>query len=96
MESQVILKTQDIFILLSYLNTDISHHKFYTRLLFNIYLLPQDEIFPLDIVATFFNNLSSDVQELLVEEVAQFPTKIPAKTNNQVNHRLLLVNNTAV
>ena len=40
---------------------------FYTRLLLNIYALPLDKIFPLDIEATLFNNWSTDIWGLFVE-----------------------------
>ena len=39
---------------------------FYTRLLFKIDALPQDEVFLLNIAANIINNLSTDVRELLV------------------------------
>ena len=39
---------------------------FYTRLLFKIDAIPQDEVFLLDIAANIINNLSTDVRELLV------------------------------
>ena len=39
-----------------------SVNEFYTRFLFKIDALPQDVTFPLDIAATFFNNLSPDVR----------------------------------
>ena len=42
--------------------------EFYTRFLFKIDALPHDVAFPLDISATFFNNLSTDDIEFLILE----------------------------
>ena len=43
-----------------------SVHEFYTRFLFKIDALPQDITFQLDIAATFLNNFSPEVRELLI------------------------------
>ena len=43
-----------------------SVNEFYTWFLFKIDALPQDVVFTLDIAATFFNNLSTDVRKLLI------------------------------
>ena len=43
-----------------------SVNEFYTRSLFKIDALNQDVSLPLDIAATFFNNLGPDVRELLI------------------------------
>ena len=40
--------------------------EFYNQFLLKIYALPQDVTFPLDIAATFFNNLSPDAREFLI------------------------------
>ena len=40
--------------------------EFYTRFLFKIDALPQDVAFPLEIDATFFNNLSPNIREFLI------------------------------
>ena len=39
---------------------------FYSRFLFKIYAIPQDEVVTLDIAATFFINSSSDISYFLV------------------------------
>ena len=39
---------------------------FYTRFLFKIDALPQDVAFPLDMAATFFDNLSPKVRGFLI------------------------------
>ena len=43
-----------------------SVNEFYTRFLFQIDALPQEVGFPLEISASFFNNLSPDVNEFLI------------------------------
>ena len=73
-----------------------SANEFYTQSLFKIDALPQDVAFPLEIVATFFNNLSSDVREFFIPEGFQVPPRLPIENNHQRNQRLLLVRNTAV
>ena len=71
-------------------------NEFYTRFLFKIDALPQDEVFLLDITSTFFNNSSPDVRKFLISEGVQVYTRPTNKTNNQGNQRLLLVKNVAV
>ena len=71
-------------------------NKFYTRLLFKIDALPQDIAFSLEIDATFFNNLSSQVRELFISEGVQVLQRPPTEKNHQGNQRLLLVINVAV
>ena len=73
-----------------------SVNEFYTRFLFNIDALPQDVAFPLDINATLFNNVSTNVIELLISEGVQVPPRLPAENHHQGNQRLLLVRNSAV
>ena len=73
-----------------------SVNKFYTRFLFKIDALPQDFFFPLDIAATFFNNLGPDVRQLLISEGVQGPPNPPTENNPQGKQRLLLVRNVAV
>ena len=72
-----------------------SVNEFSTRFLFKIYALPQELGLPLDIVATFFNNLRPDVREFFISEGVQVPQRIPTETNHQGNQRLLLVINAA-
>ena len=50
-----------------------SVNEFYTWFLFKIDALPQDVVFTLDIAATFFNNLSTDVRKLLILRWVQVP-----------------------
>ena len=50
-------------------------NEFYTRFLFKIDALPQDIIFPMDIFATLFNNLSPEVREFLISEGVQVPPR---------------------
>ena len=64
--------------------------------LFNVDSLRQDVVFPLDIVATFLNNLSRYIRECGVLEIVQLPISSPAETNNQWNQRLDLVMNSSV
>ena len=71
-------------------------NEFYTRLLFKIDARPQDFDFPLDIDATFFNNLSLGVREFFIPEGFQIPKRLPTENNYQGNQRLLLVRNLAV
>ena len=73
-----------------------SVNEFYIRFLFKIYALPQDIAFPLEIAATFFNNLSTEVRELLMSEGVQVHPKPPNEKNHQENQRFLLVINAAV
>ena len=54
-----------------------SLNKLYTRFLFKIDALTQDVTLPLDIAATFFNNLIPDVRELLIPGGVQPPTRMP-------------------
>ena len=68
----------------------------YTRFLFKIDALPQDVTFPLDIDATFFNNLSPGVREFLISEGVQVTPSPPTETNHQGKQRLLLVRNVEV
>ena len=53
----------------------------------------QKNIFPLDISATFFNNLSPDVKEFIISEWVEVLPRPPTETNHQVNQRILLVKN---
>ena len=69
---------------------------FYTRFLFKIDSLPQELGSPLDITATFFNNLSPNVRDLLISEGVQVPKRLTTETNHQGKQRLILVRNTAV
>ena len=71
-------------------------NEFYTRFVFKIDALPQELGLPLDIAATFFNNLSPDVRKFLMSEGVQVPQRMPPETNHQGNQRLLLVRNAAV
>ena len=71
-------------------------NEFYTRFLFKIDALPQDIIFPMDIFATLFNNLSPEVREFLISEGFQVPPRTPTEINRQGNQRLLLVRNASV
>ena len=73
-----------------------SVNKFYTRFLFKIDALPQDVTFPLDIDATLFNNLSPNVREFLISEVAQVPPRPPTENNHHGTQRIILVKNLAV
>ena len=43
-----------------------SVNEFYTHFLFKIDALLKEVVFPLDMAATFFNNLSPDVREFLI------------------------------
>ena len=47
----------------------------------------------MDIAATFFNNLSPDVRDLLISEGVQVPQRLPTEIDHQRNQRLLLVRN---
>ena len=58
-----------------------SVNEFYTHLLFKIDAHSQYVLFPLDISATFFKNLSSDVIDLLVSEGLQVIPRPPTETN---------------
>ena len=71
-------------------------NEFCTRFLFKIDALPQYFALPLDIAATFFNNLSPDIRESLILEGVQVPPRPPTENNHQGNQRLLLVINAAV
>ena len=73
-----------------------SVNEFYSRFLFKTDSLPQEILFPLDIDATFFNNLSPGVRELFISEGFQVPPISPTETNHQENWRLLLVRTAAV
>ena len=44
-----------------------SVNEFYTQFLFKIIAPPQDIVFPLEIISTFFKNLSPNVRELLIQ-----------------------------
>ena len=70
--------------------------KIYTRFLLKIGALLQELLFPLDIAATFFNNLSPDGRYLLISEGVQVPQRLPTENNHQLNQRLLLVRNAEV
>ena len=52
-------------------------NEFYTCFFFKIGALPQEVGFPLDIAATFFNNLSPDVRDFLISEGVQVPQRLP-------------------
>ena len=52
-------------------------NEFYTCFFFKIDALPQEVGFPLDIAATFFNNLSPDVRDFLISEGVQVPQRLP-------------------
>ena len=58
--------------------------------------LPQYIAFPLNVDATFFNNLIPDVRELLISEGLQVPLRPPTENNLWGNQRLLLVRNATV
>ena len=58
---------------------------FYTRFLFKIDALPQDVAFPLEIAATFFNNLSPNIKEFLISGGVQVPPSPPTEKNHQGN-----------
>ena len=73
-----------------------SVNKFYNQFLFNIDALSQKEVFLLDIVEAFFNNLIPNLWEVLVSDVFYIPTRTPAETNNQGNQRLILVRKSEV
>ena len=73
-----------------------SVNEFYTWFLFKIDALPLDYALPLEIAATFFNNLSTEVREFLISEGVQVIPRTPTENNHQGNHRLLLVKNAAV
>ena len=62
-----------------------SVNEFCTRFLFKINALSQEVVFPLDIDATFFNNLSPDLRELFISEGVQVPQILLIKTNHQGN-----------
>ena len=47
--------------------------KFYTRFMFDIDALPQDDMFPMDISTTFVTRLSPYFQEFLVSEIIKPP-----------------------
>ena len=70
--------------------------EFYTGFLFKIYSLPQYVVLPLDIFATFFNNLIPDVRELFISEGFKVPPSPPTETNLQGNQILFLVKNAAL
>ena len=63
---------------------------FYTWFLFKIDALPQEVGFPLEISATFFNNLSPDIRKFLISEGVKVPQRLPTETYHQGNQRLLL------
>ena len=73
-----------------------SVNEFYTRFLFKIYALPQDVASLLDIAATFFNKLSTEVRDFLISEGVQVPPRPPTENNHLGNQRLLLVRNAAL
>ena len=52
-------------------------NEFYTWFLFKIDALTQEVVFPLDIAATFFNNLGPDVRKFLISEWVQVSQRIP-------------------
>ena len=73
-----------------------SVNEFYTQFLFKIDAIPKDVVLPLDIYATFFNNLSPNVRGLFISKGFQVISKLLSKTNHKGKQRLLLVRNTAV
>ena len=73
-----------------------SWNEFYTRFFFKMYALPHNAVFPLDIYATFFNNLIPGVIEFLISEGVQVPPRPPTENNCQGNQRFLLFRNAAV
>ena len=80
----------------SWIMVNHSVNEFYTQFLFTIDALPQDVGFPLDITATFFNNLSTDEREFLISEGVQVTPSPTTETSTQGNHRILWVRNTAM
>ena len=73
-----------------------SVNEFYTQFLFKIDALSQDVALLLDIAANFFDNLITDVRELLISEGVQVPPRSPTENNHQGKQRFLLVRNAAV
>ena len=73
-----------------------SVNEFYTCFLFKIDALTHNFTFPLDIDATFFDNLSPGVREFLISEGFQVHPRPPTEKNHQRNQRLILVKNVAV
>ena len=71
-------------------------NEFCTWFLFKIDALPQELGLPLNITATFFNNLIPNVREFLISEGIQIPPKLPTETTHQRNQRLILVINASV
>ena len=71
-------------------------NEFYTQFFFKIEAPLQEVGFPLDISASFFNNLIPDIREFLISEGVQIPQRIPTETNHHGNQRLILVINAAV
>ena len=57
-------------------------NEFYTWFLFKVGALLQDVLFPLEISATFFNDLSPDVRELLISEGLQVPQRLSIENNH--------------
>ena len=62
------------------LNQSLNYY--HTQFLFKTDALSQDVAFPLDIDATFFNNLNPGVREFLISEVVQVPPSPPTETNH--------------
>ena len=56
----------------------------------------QDVLFPFDIYATLFNNVSPGVRYFFILEGVQVPQRPPTETNHQGNQKLLLVRNAEV
>ena len=56
-------------------------NEFYTWFLFKVGALLQDVLFPLEISATFFNDLSPDVRDFLISEGVQVPQRLSIETN---------------
>ena len=54
-----------------------SVNEFYIRFLFKKDALPQELGFPLDIAATFFNNLIPDIRKFLISEGVQVTQILP-------------------
>ena len=65
-----------------------SVNEFFTRFLFKIDALPQDVAFTLEISKTFFNNLGTNVRELLISEGVQVPPRPPTENNQKRNQSL--------
>ena len=60
-------------------------NNFYTQLLFKIEASSQDVEFPLDIAATFLNNLIPEIRTLLIPEGVQVAQRPRSETNHHRN-----------